>query len=133
MKKLGSRGQRWLKCFHVLSAGIWVGCAVTLTIKQFFVAPKNGSELYGVVATLDFIDLFVLVPGAIGTLITALIYSLWTKWGWFKHNWIIVKWIICLFGIIFGTFWLGLSTAGAMVERNGLYCKRNRNDGFIRH
>lgn len=107
MKKLGLTGQRWLKCFHVWFASIWVGCAITLAIKQFFVDPLQGHELYGIVATLDFIDLFILVPGAIGTLLTALIYSIWTKWGRFKHNWIIVKWIICLFGIIFGTFWLG--------------------------
>jgi hypothetical protein len=24
-----------------------------------------------------------------------------------KHNWITVKWIICVFGLVFGTFWLG--------------------------
>jgi len=56
---------------------------------------------------LNFIDLFILVPGAIGTFLTALIYSIWTNWGWFKHNWITVKWIICIFGIVYGTFWLG--------------------------
>jgi len=74
---------------------------------QFFIDPDNGGELYGIIATLDFIDLFILVPGAIGTFLTALVYSIWTNWGWFKHNWIIVKWIICIFGMIFGTFWLG--------------------------
>jgi hypothetical protein len=41
---------------------------------QFFVNPGDGSELFGIVATLDFIDLFILVPGAVGTFLTALIY-----------------------------------------------------------
>ena len=107
MKKMGVRGQRWLKCFHILSGSVWIGCAVTLMVKQFFMSPADGRQLYGIVSTLDFIDLFILVPGAIGTFITALIYSIWTKWGWFKHNWITVKWIICITGIVFGTFWLG--------------------------
>ena len=107
MKKLSVKGQRWLKCLHIYFASVWVGCATTLTIMPFFVKPENGSELYGIVSTLDFIDLFILVPGAIGTFLTALVYSIWTKWGWFKHNWITVKWIICIFGIVFGTFWLG--------------------------
>ena len=122
MRKLGVRGQRWLKCFHVFSGCVWVGCAVTLMVKQFFVSPADGRELYGIVSTLDFIDLFILVPGAIGTLLTSLIYSIWTKWGWFKHNWITVKWIICAFGIVFGTFWLGpwLSGMADMADTSGL-------------
>ena len=112
MKKKSSRGQRWLKCFHVFSACVWVGCAVVLMINQFYISPGDGRELYGIVATLDFIDLFILVPGAIGTLLTSLIYSIWTKWGWFKHKWIIVKWVICVVGIVFGTFWLGPWVSG---------------------
>jgi len=107
MRNLSVKGQKWLKCLHIYSASVWVGCATVLTVMQFFIEPENGSELYGIVSTLDFIDLFILVPGAIGTFLTALVYSIWTNWGWFKHNWIIVKWIICVFGIIFGTFWLG--------------------------
>ncbi len=107
MKKLSVKGQKWLKCLHIYFAGVWVGCATVLTIMPFFINPENGSELYGIIATLDFIDVYILVPGAMGTFITALIYSIFTNWGWFKHNWIIVKWIICIFGIVFGTFWLG--------------------------
>ena len=37
MKKLGARGQRWLKVFHLFSACLWVGAAVVLSVKQFFV------------------------------------------------------------------------------------------------
>ncbi len=104
MKKLSARGQRWVKCFHVLSAGVWVGTAASLGSKQFFITPSRDAELLGIVSTLDFIDLFVLVPGAMGVLITGLIYSIWTNWGWFRHRWITVKWIICAFGVTFGTY-----------------------------
>lgn len=107
MKKLSVRAQKWLKTFHVLFAGIWVGAALSLTLKQFFINPANGMELYGITSTLKFIDDFIIIPGAIGSLLTAFIYSIWTKWGWFKHKWIAVKWCINLYGVIFGTFWLG--------------------------
>lgn len=107
MKKLSAKGQKWLKCLHIYSACLWVGCATVLPVMQFFIDPDSGGELYGIIATLDFIDLFILVPGAICTFLTALVYSIWTSWGWFKHRWITVKWVICLFGMIFGTFWLG--------------------------
>jgi hypothetical protein len=54
-----------------------------------------------------FIDFKILTPAAIGTFITGLIYSLFTKWGFFKHGWIIYKWIITLALILIGTFYLG--------------------------
>ncbi|WP_136798466.1 MULTISPECIES: hypothetical protein [Desulfosediminicola] len=122
MKKLSSKGQKWLKCLHIYSGTVWVGCATTLAIMQFFVNPSTGPELYGIVATLDFIDLFILVPGAIGTFVTALVYSIWTHWGWFKHNWITVKWIICIFGLVFGTFALGpwTSEMAVIAKERGL-------------
>jgi hypothetical protein len=122
MKRMSATGQRWLKCFHVLSAGVWVGTAVSLATKQFFITPSREAELFGILSTLDFIDLGVLVPGAIGTLITGLIYSIWTNWGWFRHRWITVKWIICLFGVSFGTYPLGpwLSSLVQISEKQGL-------------
>ena len=97
MKKLSVRGQKWLKAVHIYSGCVWIGCATVLSVMPYFVHPESDGELYGIQYTLDFIDLFILVPGAIGTFLTALIYSIWTNWGWFKHNWITVKWVICLF------------------------------------
>jgi hypothetical protein len=99
--------QRWLKGFHSLFACMWVGSAIILSIKQFFINPRNGGELYGIMATMDFIDVFIIIPGALGVLLTGIMYSVWTKWGWFKHNWITIKWIICIYGVIFGTYPLG--------------------------
>jgi len=107
MKKLSARGQSWLKGFHSFFACMWMGAAIILSIKQFLVNPSNGGELYGITSTMDFIDIYIIIPGAIGVLLTGLIYSIWTNWGWFKHNWITAKWIICLYGVIFGTYALG--------------------------
>jgi hypothetical protein len=115
MKKIGSKGQRWLKGFHSLFACVWVGAAVALSTKQFFINPLDGGELYGITSTMDFIDIFIIIPGAMGVLVTGLIYSVWTNWGWFKHNWIIVKWIICIYGVLFGTFLLGPWMSGLAV------------------
>jgi hypothetical protein len=106
-RKLSVNGQKWLKSFHVIFAGVWLGSNVSLTIKQYFIAPAQGPELFGILSTLNFIDLCILAPGAMGTVVTALIYSIWTNWGWFRHNWVTVKWAICAFCTIFGTYPLG--------------------------
>jgi hypothetical protein len=127
MRKLNPKGQRWLKAFHVVFACMWVGAAITLTTKQFFVNPESGGELYGIAATMDFIDIFIIIPGAFGVLLTGIIYSVWTNWGWFKHNWITVKWVICLYGIIFGTYPLGpwMSSLAHMSKEQGLDALNN--------
>lgn len=128
MKKLTGKKQKWLKSLHIFSASVWVGCATVLTVAQLlFIKPESGGELYGIVATLDFIDIYILVPGAMGTFLTALVYSIWTHWGWFKHRWIMVKWIICLFGIVFGTFWLGpwLSNMAVISKKLGMAALSN--------
>jgi hypothetical protein len=49
----------------------------------------------------------VVIPGAIGCLLTGLVYSAFSNWGFFKQKWIIVKWVITISAIFFGTFFLG--------------------------
>jgi hypothetical protein len=44
MKKISVRAQKWLKTFHVLFAGPWVGAAISLTLKQFFISPALLSQ-----------------------------------------------------------------------------------------
>ncbi len=107
MKKMSSSGQRWLKCFHVFFSCVWVGAAVCLTGMLISITADDGMELYGIHVSMKFIDDFMIIPGAMGCLLTALVYSIFTNWGWFKHNFVTVKWIINLSGVIFGTFWLG--------------------------
>jgi hypothetical protein len=107
MKKIGSRGQKWLKGIHVLFAGLWVCAGICLSAVNLFINVNDGMSLYGVNITVKFIDDFILIPGAVGLTLTGIIYSTFTNWGWFKHRWITVKWCICAFGMIIGTFWLG--------------------------
>lgn len=104
MQKFKTKGQKWLKGFHIIFACVWVSCTITLSVIQFLVNPSDGRELYGIIRTINLIDYIVLIPGALGVLLTALIYSIWTNWGWIKHKWIAVKWIICIYGIIFGSY-----------------------------
>ena len=50
------------------------------------------------------IDDIVVIPGAILTVVTGVIYGMFTNWGFFKHKWIIVKWILGITIIIVGIF-----------------------------
>ncbi|MBN1534257.1 MAG: hypothetical protein JXA20_16410 [Spirochaetes bacterium] len=107
MALIGTGGQRWLKGIHLLCASLWAGGGTALALQQFFVSPADGRELYGILWGMHFVDLYVIVPGAMGCLITGILYSALTGWGWFRHRWIAVKWAICLYGVAFGTYPLG--------------------------
>ncbi len=107
MKKLSAKGQKWLKGIHILFACTWIGAAIILCLMNQFLKASYGMQLYGIDVSMKFIDDFIIIPGANGVLLTGVVYSVFTGWGWFKRRWIIVKWGITIFGIIFGTFWLG--------------------------
>jgi uncharacterized membrane protein len=109
MKKIGAKGLRWLKGFHIIAVSCWIGGAVSLLTLYFLKnGISDGKVLYGINQSIHHVDMAVIViPGAFGCLITGLIYSLFSSWGFFKHNWLIVKWVITVTAIIFGTFWLG--------------------------
>ena len=109
MPKLTANGVKWLKGFHLIAVGCWVGGAVSLISLYFLKAGiTDGRVLYGINQSLHHVDMsIVVVPGAIGSLLTGLAYSLFTNWGFFKHNWLTFKWIVTLTAIVFGTFFLG--------------------------
>jgi uncharacterized membrane protein len=109
MKKLSAKGLRWLKAFHLIAVSCWIGGAVALLLLYF---AKNGvtdgGVLYGINKSIHHVDMAVIViPGAYGCLVTGLIYGLFSTWGFFKHNWLIFKWIVTIAAILFGTFFLG--------------------------
>ncbi|MCU0821858.1 MAG: hypothetical protein MUC95_05210 [Spirochaetes bacterium] len=107
MKQISPAGQKWLKSFHLLFTCLWTGGAASLTLMFFFIKADDGMQLYGITQSMKFIDDFIIIPGALGCLLTGILYSSFTKWGWFRHNWITVKWCITVYGVVFGTFCLG--------------------------
>lgn len=120
MKRLSPKGLRWLKGFHLIAVSSWIGGALALISLYFLKSGINdGGVLYGINQSIHHVDMMIVVlPGAMGSLLTGLIYSLFSHWGFFKHRWLTVKWIVTLTAIIFGTFWLG-PWETAMMEISG--------------
>jgi uncharacterized membrane protein len=120
MLTLKATGLKWLKGFHLIAVSCWVGGAVALLSLYFL---KNdvtdGGVLYGINQSIHHIDIAVIViPGALGCLLTELLYSSFSNWGFFKHPWLLFKWIVTLSAILFGTFFLG-PWETAMMEISG--------------
>lgn len=104
MKKLKPNGIKVLKICHLIFVMMWVvGVAAMVLIS--YLSYQTGDELYTGLRINRLIDDFLVIPGAIFTTLTAIIYGIWTNWGFFKHRWIIVKWIVSIVIIILGTFY----------------------------
>jgi len=108
MKPFGARGQRVLKIIHLITASLWVGGAVTLLLTGLWLGPaESGPELFGYDLARKFVDDLIVIPGAMGCLFSGLLISWLTPWGFFRHPWVAVKWILTIACILFGTFYLG--------------------------
>lgn len=108
MKPINRSQQNLLKVLHIISASVWLTGVVILALMPFISKKITlGDELYMYNLIYHFIDIKVLTPAAIFTLITGLIFSVFTKWGFFKHGWLIYKWGITAVIILTGTFYLG--------------------------
>ena len=120
MAKLKARGLKWLKGFHLIAVSCWIGGAVALIMLYFLKnGVTDGNVLYGINQSIHHVDMTVIViPGALGCLLTGLIYSSFSGWGFFKHTWMIFKWIITVAAILFGTFFLG-PWESSMMEISG--------------
>lgn len=123
MQKITPEQQKLLKACHVLSSGLWLSCVIMLALLPILserIVSDDGIYIYNL--AYHFIDMSILTPAAVMTLVTGLVYSIFTKWGFFKHGWLVYKWIVTLLIIITGTFYLGPMTDNLLhiAEKNGI-------------
>jgi hypothetical protein len=122
MKPLGTKVKNWLFSFHILFVAIWIGAALAANIILLYNQAMSSDEalatLHLLIKKLD----VIIIPAGIGVLLTSLLISWLTPWGFFKFRWIIVIWIILLAQIIFGIAVMGPLTENtlALAESLGL-------------
>jgi hypothetical protein len=104
--KLSAKNQKWLKVLHVYLGGIWGGGAASLFAIHCLYPTNSGAEFYARNMAMIFIDNYIIIPAAIGSCLTGLIYSHLTKWGYVKYYWVMTKWILTIMFIVIGFFWL---------------------------
>lgn len=107
MKKISPKGMKILKTVHLLSSMMWTVGVISLAVVGF-ITPESGDELHMMLSVNRHIDDTLVIPGAIITIITALIYGICTNWGFFKHTWMTVKWLAAMAVTIAGTFYFNV-------------------------
>ena len=106
-RKLSVKQKNWLLSFHIGFAALWTGTVSSM----FLIALRNKSStnpdiLYALNSAINLLDDFIVIPSAIGSVITATFLCWQTNYGFTKFYWVITKWVLTVGLIIFGTFWL---------------------------
>jgi len=107
MLKFNATGVKTLKLVHLLFVVMWIGGGIALLLGLFLSNPENISEYYMKYRILMILENYIVIPGAMGNLLIGFVYGFFTKWGFFKHKWITLKWILTIATILFGLFFLG--------------------------
>ncbi|AFY86641.1 MULTISPECIES: hypothetical protein [Chroococcidiopsis] len=99
--------KNWVLSFHIGFATLWTGTVLSM----FLIAWRNKDStnpdiLFALNSVINLLDDFVVIPAAIGSVITATLLCWQTNYGFFKFYWVIAKWVLSTALIIFGTFWL---------------------------
>ena len=53
---------------------------------------------------LKVIDDYLIIVGAVGCVLTGILYGLFTNWGFFRHRWITIKWLLTVLMVAMGIF-----------------------------
>lgn len=130
MKQLSTAGVKWLKIVHLVVLVLMLGGIISSTILRVSLKLTSFDEVLVTYRMLQSLSDNVIRYGAVGLLLTGLGYSILTNWGFFKHRWVTVKWIVFMgqtvFGIVFIDRWMVknldlLETDGGAALTNPLF------------
>lgn len=86
---------------HVASSVGWLGAVVVfLALAVVVLTSQDAQTVRGAYLVMEPAAWFVLVPLGLASLLTGLVQALGTKWGLFRHYWILAKLSINVFATI---------------------------------
>lgn len=97
-----------LKTLHILCASLWLGTSASIVLLQCFRGwSADSQELSAINLCFSLLDHGLIIPGALGSLLTGFWICKATSWGFVRYRWVIAKWIGTLWGILVGSALLG--------------------------
>jgi len=96
-----------LKTLHTFASCAWVGgVSAVLIILNNDRRTINGDELFALHSAITTIDDMLIGPGAGVSFLSGVLLCMTSKWGFFRHCWVVVKWIGTIAAIYVGVAYL---------------------------
>ncbi len=130
MAQLTGKAKLWLISAHVVIAAVWLGTALTMVAIALY-APHlygtSGDSLYSLQALLAYLNDYLLMPAATLSILSGTALCALTVWGFFKHYWVIAKWVGTVTIITAISGWVGpwVYAATAIAETDRLQALQN--------
>ena len=119
---LPPKAVKLLRSIHIICVGLMIGAAagVLVSLRLMYTRGDNLDHL-----TADLVQAS-LVNGLFlwafyGLLATAILFSLFTSWGFFRHTWIVLKWVGLVLMVFFSVNGLIPAVDGMAALSDGLY------------
>ncbi len=99
---------RMIKALHIVFACLWLGSAASIVVLQCVRGwSADHRQLASLNVELAALDVSLIIPAAVGSLVTGTLICKTTAWHFFRYRWVIAKWVGTLSGILLGTLLLG--------------------------
>lgn len=86
---------------HIAFSVGWMGAVAAYLVLDVAVATsQNAGVVRAAWIAMALIARYVIVPLALGSLLTGIIQSLGTKWGLFRHYWVLISLILTIFATL---------------------------------
>jgi hypothetical protein len=86
---------------HIISSVGWIGAVASFEALAISgLASRDPLTVRAAYVVMESMTCFVIVPFAFASLLTGLVLSLGTKWGLFRHYWILAKFLINIIGVV---------------------------------
>ncbi len=133
MAKLSIEQKKWLVSAHIGFAALWTGAVLSMFLLSLRnTGSASGEALFTLNSAITLLDDWIVIPAAIGSVITATFLCWGTNYGFIKFYWVIAKWALTTSLVIFGTFWLFPwgNVAAELSGQSGLQALENPIYGF---
>ncbi len=104
MKKMSAPVMKWLKIVHIVLVSLFFGGILSSVTVNFALGLGSYEDTLKSYKVIVLISDGVIRTGAVGTLAVAFVYGFFTPWGFFRHRWLAVKWILFLLQTFMGIF-----------------------------
>jgi uncharacterized membrane protein len=127
MAKIGRKGRLWLRSFHIFFMVLWIGAVVSqVVILLFSGSAKSDGALQAFNAVPQILNILT-GPGCLGTIVTGVLLSWLTPWGFFKHKWIIYTMVVVVLDLVVAQIFGEpvVNKMAALAEAEGLSALQN--------
>jgi hypothetical protein len=95
------RTRRFALTVHIIFSVGWLGAVVAyLSLVVALFTGGDAQTARSAWTSMELIGWFVIIPLAIGALLSGLVMSLGTTWGLFRHYWVVIKLVLTAFATV---------------------------------